>query len=123
MAIQNPAIIIWKDVKYNNGGHYSPVTGAYTTPLSGYYQFTVSKTTGVQWAYFYLVIDGEDFCFQGTFDSGGWQQKSSTMTVKLNAGSKVQIKNHYATEIYGFGVFSSHPGIYSWFSGHLLFPA
>ena len=34
--IGDPAVIVWKDVKYNEGGHYSPVTGAYTAPLDGY---------------------------------------------------------------------------------------
>ena len=82
VPIGNPAIIIWKDVKYNNGGHYDSRTGAYTAPLAGYYQFTVSSmnagnVVGETWAYFYLVIDGEDFCFQGTYDPDHtWQQKN-----------------------------------------------
>ena len=27
MPIGDPAVIVWKDVKYNNGGHYDSVTG------------------------------------------------------------------------------------------------
>ena len=123
--VRNSDIVIWKDVKYNNGGYYSQVTGAYTAPLAGYYQFTVSKTNAERWAYFQLLIDDEIFCFQGISinDATSWKQKSSTITVKLDAGSKVQIRTTDATELYGSGVFSSHPGMPSWFSGHLLFPA
>ncbi len=27
VPIGNPAVMVWKNVKYNSGGHYDPVTG------------------------------------------------------------------------------------------------
>ena len=124
VTIQDPAIIIWKNVTYNNGGHYSATTGAYTAPLAGYYQFTVSKATGPRYSYFSLLVDGQPFVFQFSFNTDrDDEQKTSTMAVKLEQGATVQVQSSSTTEIYGFGVFTDQPGIYSWFSGHLLFPA
>ncbi len=39
MSIGDPAVIVWKDVKYNDGNNYSPITGAYTAPIDGYVCF------------------------------------------------------------------------------------
>ena len=103
-----------------------PILGAYIAPLSGYYQFTITKQTSSCHSYFHLLIDGEYHSFHQEYDHHTGcqqQQKSSTITVKLNAGSKVQIESLVTTELYGYGVWNTHHGLYSWFCGHLLFPA
>ena len=123
-SIGIPAVIVWKDIKYNNGGHYSPATGAYTAPLAGYYQFSIEKTSNTYGSYsgshFHLLIDGNRFTRHCTDDAAGQQQTRSTITVKLDQGSIVQVENIGTNSLYGFGQGS---GLGSWFSGHLLFPA
>ncbi len=76
-----------------------------------------------QRAYAYLLIDGEPVYFIFQLDPREHVQDGATISVKLTKGSKVQIRSTESSVLYGFGIWSGHPGIYSWFSGHLLYPA
>ncbi len=109
-------------MKYNEGGHYSIENGSYIAPISGFYEFTIQIT--IAGAHFYLLVDGKPFTYhaQNWGILTGGRQVSSSITAKLNEGSVVQVESK--TDILqGFGVLDDRPGLYSWFSGHLLFPA
>ncbi len=122
-VIGNPAVIVWRDVKYNPGGHYSSATGTYTAPQDGYYQFTVMKMASNLYSYSYLLVDGVATYTIMDHAHAAWKQHGGTVTLKLKAGSKVQVQSRSSTELWGYDNWGdAHPGIHSWFSGHLLFP-
>ncbi len=121
-VIGDPAVIVWRDVRFNPGGHYSSATGAYTCPQDGYYQFTVMKMSTGIYSYNTILVDGEPTQAIMDHAHASWKQHGGTVTLKLKAGSKVQVENRSTKELGGFGIWDYHPGIYSWFSGHLLFP-
>ncbi len=121
-------MIVWKDVRFNPDGHYSSDTGAYTCPQDGYYQFTVMKMTTGLYSHSTLLVDGVGTYAIMDHSHTLWKQHGGTVILKLKAGSKVQVRSWGSTELRGFGVWPkptqiSNRGIYSWFSGHLLFPA
>ncbi len=118
----NPAVIMWNDVRLNEGGHFDSHTGAYVTPLKGTYWFTVMKRVPESMNYFYLYLDDQIYTKYGEWDKQyPYQSGGFSLLVKLDAGVKVQVKSNYTTNIIGYeNVFNGH-AYSSWFCGHLLF--
>ena len=114
--------IIWDDIIADPGENYDKVTGAYTAPYDGYYQFTASKRSSEEEAEFFLVIDGASVrvCAKNKGHTSGYSLANCTFMVKLRAGQRVQIGN-YGTSL----IRNAHPAasyIETFFMGLMLQP-
>ena len=115
----NEEIIIWNTAPINPGGHYDTLTGAYTAPVHGYYQFTVQKESDNS-ANFRIYKEGVWVLYNDGIDGSVLTPVStSSFILELQAGERVQIYNSVSCTMYG-----GTSGVYrSWFSGFLLYSA
>ena len=124
-TLTDGSIILWDDVRFDPGNNYDTVTGAYTAPYDGYYQFSISQRREGNAVSFFTLVEG--FTVRHC-----WNYEAETpstfenclIIVKLLVGQRIQIKNM------GTAVLESlleedeqgHGFINSWFAGHMLFP-
>ena len=118
-------IIPWDDVRFDSGNNYDKVTGAYTAPYDGYYQFSISQRNKGSTVSFVTLVEGitVHHCWDNDSDYPSTAE-SCSIIVKLLAGQRVQIKNVGTRvleslqdkDLNGYGY------INSWFVGHMLFP-
>ena len=116
--------IVFDDARINPGEHYDPMTGIYTAPLDGIYEFTVQIESNLEsdndWG-FWVNVDGEDTTFtshdaSGSSSSNEWVSASSTLLVDLSAGQEVLV----VTDLDSMHGSSDDLIMFSWFSGHLI---
>ena len=108
-------IVVFDELKFNNGEHYNSTTGIYTAPVDGTYEFFWYITASPK-ANSWLYLDGTGYVNPFEDTSEGRQGDGSTVTVILEAGQMLDVRT--ASEpctVYG----NSN---YSWFGGQLLFP-
>ena len=113
-------IIPWDDVRFDPGNNYDKVTGAYTAPYDGYYQFSITTRSTVDYAEYTTLVEGKSVhhCWEYLSHHES-VQTSCSMILKLLSGQRVQIQKH------GSGVIETwqdNAYINSWFVGHMLFP-
>ena len=84
-------------------------------------RFSVTKTSNLHQADFFLLVDGTRFAYHDLNASiyGSYYPTGSfTITIQLNAGQLVQVENDNSDYVFG----TVDPGyIQSFFAGHLLF--
>ena len=115
------SIIQWNGVRFDPGNNYKKMTGAYTVPYNGYYQFSITARTRSQdYIQYRISVDGipVHYCWEH-ISNGSHGQTSCSMILKLYAGQKVQIQTTSSTVIQALG---SNGELHSWFDGHMLFP-
>ncbi|XP_052104492.1 complement C1q-like protein 3 [Mytilus californianus] len=107
-------VIKFDKVVTNNGNGYNPITGIFTAPIAGVYQFsyTVMSDTGKYLAV-YLSHNNKKqqsiWLKDTTHDTG-----SNNIILNLQKGDKVKVKSHGNYTIYSDG------NLYSSFSGYLI---
>ena len=116
-------IMHWDDVRFDPGNNYDKVTGAYTAPYDGYYQFSITKRTAGYSSSFLTLVDGVSIhnCFDLPHDQSR-SQSSCTVVIKLLAGQRVQIRNFSGTVIQSLQTQRGWTWVNSWFAGHMLSP-
>ena len=98
----------------NPGGHYSPITGAYTVPYEGIYQFSVqlqSSASGND-VYIFVYLDGNQIFNDGWFIDN---YRSTTFLLELSTGQVVTVET-------SSGLNGDPVDLMSYFAGHLMFP-
>ena len=113
--------IHWNDVRFDPGNNYDKLTGAYTAPYDGYYQFSVTeRISGGTVAQYVTLVEGKlvHYCWEHNSD-GRFSQTSCSMILKLFTGERVQIQAYGDTVI---ETWQENALINSWFVGHMLFP-
>lgn len=119
--------IIFPSTTVNNGNHYDTLSGRFTAPINGIYQFNWSSIAGdTSGIYrFYLKINGalmdETHLRLDTSDSGGEYADNAAycVTWELSAGDYVQIFYEEGAE--PFFVDSSPETVsYNYFQGWLI---
>lgn len=106
--------LAFTNVLTNYGENYSPLTGFYTAPFNGVYQFflTVSATGGNK-AGVNLMKNGKSILTVWS-ESQPWSTSSQTIVLKLNALDKVHLRiQSRASHLHGY--------MYSSFGGSLLY--
>ena len=123
--IPNGAIMHWHDVRFDPGNNYDKVTGAYTAPYNGYYQFTITKRTqSDQLSSLLTLVDSATIhqCWSGVHPHAS-SQTSCTIVIKLLVGQKVQIRNTDVTIILSLQTNADETLINTWFAGYMLSPS
>ena len=112
-------IIRW-NVNYDNGNNYDLATGGYTALVDGIYQFNVALIMEGDWSSVYFHVDTLPvmYCWTRASTVYSGVQTNCTVTISLKAGQIVQIKTNSVGKLDAQGT----TALYSWFSGHLLFP-
>ena len=115
------ATMLWDDVRFDPGNNYDKVTGTYTAPYDGYYQFSITQRG--KRGDFLTYVDGVSAhrCWNHDHD-GHSTQASCTMVIKLLAGQRVHIRNIASTVTQSLQVSNDWTALNSWFTGHMLFP-
>ena len=121
--IPDGATMLWEDVRFDPGNNYDKVTGAYTAPYDGYYQFSVTKRSRSKWGQFLTYVDGlaVHHCWDHDNDFAE-SQTSCTIIIKLLTGQRVQIKNIRSTVTQCLQPIGDWTAVNSWFTGHMLSP-
>ncbi len=112
-------VIAWNTAVINPGGNYDTLTGAYTAPVHGFYQFSVQKESDNYRAIFKVFKEGVLVLYNNFVNFDDEQPVTATSFIlELQAGERVQIYNDGSTVIYG----AISGTVYrSWFSGYLLY--
>lgn len=122
-SVAENSVIQWNKVMYDSGDHYDVTNGAYTAVSNGLYQFSVTKNSNDKNSRFWITIDDVPItrCWDQNSDFGPAEltQTSCTMTLEVKAGEKVKVKNSHSSSVFGT---DGNKVMFSWFSGHLLFP-
>ena len=85
------------------------------------YRFTAAKRGDDYRGSFYFLVDNERVAFVERYDENATtKQGSSTINLYLTAGQLVRIENYISANVWGTVPDS---GIWSWFTGFLLFAA
>ena len=115
--------MLWDDVRIDPDNNYDKVTGAYTAPYDGYYQFSITKRSQGNWGQFLTYVNGVSahHCWDHDDDYVS-SQTSCSIVIKLLAGQTVQIRNIKSTVTQSFQVFGDWTAVNSWFAGHMLSP-
>ena len=113
--------MLWNDVRFDPGNNYDKVTGTYTAPCDGYYQFSITQRG--KRGDFLTYVDGVSAhrCWNNDRD-GHSTPASCTMVIKLLAGQRAHIRNIASTVTQSLQVSNDWTALNSWFTGHMLFP-
>ena len=111
----------WDDVRFDPGNNYDVVTGAYTAPYDGYYHFSISKRSSGTFSSFRTLVEGVSVHYCWDHANYPSTYATCTITLKLLAGQRVQIKNWGAATIESSQAQVDN-AVNSWFVGHMLFP-
>ena len=119
----NGATMLWDDIRYDPGNNYDNVTGTYTAPYDGYYQFSITKRSRGKYAQLLTYVDGVSAHRCWNHDDDGYSsQTSCTIVIKLLAGQRVHIRNIQSTVTQSLEESKDWTAVNSWFTGHMLFP-
>ena len=123
-SISQNSVICWDHVMYDYGNSYNATSGAYKAPSNGVYQFGVTKNSNKYNAKSAIAVNGVQVarCWDENRNSipAGLAQSSCSVTLEVKAGEEVTIVNIDSDEVYGRD--KTYKAMFSWFSGHLLFP-
>ena len=120
ISITDKEIVRWDDVISDPGKNYDVMTGAYTAPFNGTYQFSVSKRNQAATSHILILVENarKFYCYNGKDVSQASSQTSCTFMVKLLAGQRVQVQNHLDRLLR----IRENSGLNTWFMGHMLHP-
>ena len=118
--------IIWNEIMVNKGSGYSTVTGKFTAPVSGYYEFIYGGCSGrTDWSAEMHAHknDGNRIVGASAYAAGGsghWgRQLVNTMILELNVGDTFHLSQPgtgtSSQDMYGGSTYS-----YNFFSGKYL---
>ncbi len=118
--ISDDEVIAWNTAVINPGGNYDTLTGAYTAPVHGFYQFSVQKESDNYRAFLRVFKEGVQVLYNDFINlDDGIPVTATSFILELQAGERVQIYNDYSSSI--AGVLSGTSVYRSWFSGYLLY--
>ena len=118
--------IILEETQFNVGSSYSTSTGAFTAPVSGYYQLNAvifnNSSNGIQFSFLYrssssgtwdsLLLGGDEYVW--SHPSTG--ASSSSVTLKLSSGNQIAIGHRNDAT---YTIYRAH----THFSGFLISPS
>ena len=124
-TLTHESVILWDDVRFDPGINYDKLTGAYTAPYDGYYQFSISQRGVGNVVSFFILVEG--FTIRHCWNYAGENPGTfgnCVIVIKLLAGQRVQIKNAGTTVLESLleEDEQGHGFINSWFAGHMLYP-
>ena len=65
-TVSEYAIIRWDDVRIDPGNNYDKVTGAYTAPYDGYYQFSITiRSQDRSYSEYRISVESNQFTIVG----------------------------------------------------------
>ncbi len=114
-------VLTYTQINFNVGQAFDEASGEFVAPVDGIYHFSLSIVPVAQasHAYVYLRVNGASgylYAVQlGPVPSGGRVYTGNSVTLRLNAGDRVDSFNAYAGTIIA-------ESIAHYFSGHLLYP-
>ena len=122
--VSDPVVFDLLQVNRVSGGdsHYDNETGIYTVPLDGVYEFNIqieaNLDTDGDWN-FVLMVDGDPYSYtrHTTNQTSEFISMSSTILLPLSLGQQTWVSVRGLDAIWGM----NSAGMFSWFSGHLLF--
>jgi hypothetical protein len=100
--------IVFRDIRYNEGGCYSSTTGYFTTPADGLYYFIASSGPNPQnsGAFFYLNVDDTEIDQAYAYHGGlGGEMSSVHAVLHARTGQRVWVKsegNQYLNSVSSF---------------------
>tara|TARA_Y100000992_G_scaffold73721_1_gene46505 strand:- start:10450 stop:12399 length:1950 start_codon:yes stop_codon:yes gene_type:complete len=123
-TLQGANPIIWNEIMVNKGSGYSTITGKFTAPVSGYYEFIYGGCSGrTDWSAEIHAhknngsrIEGASAYAAGGTNPGHWgRQMMNTVILELNVGETFHLSQPSGNQDMTGGTYS-----YNFFSGKYL---